>query len=38
MFIGTLANIGTVLLGAAIGTALGGRLPERVRQTVMASL
>ncbi len=38
MFIGTLANIGTVLVGAAIGTALGGRLPERVRQTVMASL
>lgn len=37
-FLGTLTNIVTVLAGAALGTLLGARLPERIRSTVMASL
>lgn len=36
--IGTLINVGTVLVGTALGTLLGGRLPERIRQTVMHAL
>jgi uncharacterized membrane protein YqgA involved in biofilm formation len=35
---GTLINVIVVLLGGALGTVLGGRLPERLRQTVMAGL
>lgn len=35
---GTLINAGTVLAGTAIGTLLGGRLPERVRKTVLHAL
>jgi uncharacterized membrane protein YqgA involved in biofilm formation len=35
---GTLINAGTVLAGTAIGTLLGGRLPERVRETVLHAL
>ncbi len=35
---GTLLNIGTVLLGGALGLLFGARLPERVRQTVVAGL
>lgn len=35
---GTLLNVVTVLIGAALGTALGARFPERIRQTVMAGL
>jgi uncharacterized protein len=35
---GTFINIGTVLLGTAVGTLLGSRLPERVRETVLHSL
>lgn len=35
---GTLLNVVTVLIGAAVGTALGARFPERIRQTVMAGL
>jgi uncharacterized protein len=35
---GTLINIGTVLAGTVVGTLLGGRLPERVRETVLHAL
>lgn len=35
---GTLLNIGSVLLGGAVGLLFGSRLPERVRQTVIAGL
>jgi uncharacterized membrane protein YqgA involved in biofilm formation len=35
---GTLLNILTVLLGGGLGLALGGRVPERLRQTVVAGL
>jgi uncharacterized protein len=33
--IGTLLNIGTVLLGGGLGTLLGDRLPQPIRETVM---
>ena len=36
--IGTLINVVAILLGGALGVALGGRLPDRLRQTVMAGL
>jgi len=32
---GTLINVGTVLAGTALGTLVGGRLPDRFRETVM---
>ena len=35
---GTLINVGTVLGGTAIGTLLGSRLPDRVRETVLHAL
>jgi hypothetical protein len=35
---GTLLNIATVLIGGALGLLFGSRLPERVRQTVVAGL
>jgi uncharacterized protein len=35
---GTLLNVATVLVGTAIGVLLGGRLPERIRRTVMDAL
>lgn len=35
---GTFINVGTVLLGTAIGTLVGGRLPEGLQQRVMAGL
>ncbi len=35
---GTLLNIGSVLLGGTLGLLFGGRLPERVRETVVAGL
>lgn len=35
---GTLINIGTVLLGSAIGLALRGRLPERIVTVVMQAI
>lgn len=35
---GTLLNVATVLAGSALGVLLGGRLPERVRGTVMDAL
>jgi uncharacterized protein len=36
--IGTLINAGTVLAGTVVGTLLGARFPERIRETVMHSL
>lgn len=35
---GTLINTATVLIGGGLGTALGGRLPEKVRRTVTMAL
>jgi len=35
---GTLINAGTVLVGTAVGTLLGDRLPERIRTIVMDGL
>jgi uncharacterized membrane protein YqgA involved in biofilm formation len=36
--IGTLLNVATVILGGTLGWLLGSRLPERLRQTVVAGL
>ena len=36
--IGTLINVATVVVGGLLGVALGSRLPERLRQTVIAGL
>jgi uncharacterized membrane protein YqgA involved in biofilm formation len=33
--IGTLINVATVLLGGGLGTILGNRLPDRIRDTVL---
>ena len=33
--IGTLINVGTVLVGGTLGLMLGSRLPERIRETLM---
>jgi uncharacterized membrane protein YqgA involved in biofilm formation len=35
---GTLINVATVLVGSALGTVLGNRLPEKVRETVVHGL
>jgi uncharacterized protein len=35
---GTLINVVTIVIGAQLGMSIGSRLPERVRQTVMAVL
>ncbi len=35
---GTLLNVATVIIGGALGVALGARLPERLRHTVIAGL
>jgi uncharacterized membrane protein YqgA involved in biofilm formation len=35
---GTLLNIATILIGGALGLLFGARLPERMRQTVVAGL
>jgi uncharacterized membrane protein YqgA involved in biofilm formation len=35
---GTFINVGTVLAGTALGTVLGSRLPNRVRETVLHGL
>jgi uncharacterized membrane protein YqgA involved in biofilm formation len=35
---GTLINVGTVLAGTVLGTLLGERLPDRVRETVLHGL
>jgi uncharacterized membrane protein YqgA involved in biofilm formation len=36
--IGTLINVVTVIVGGMLGTLLGGRLPERMRETIMHGL
>lgn len=36
--IGTLINVATVVIGGTLGTLLGGRLPDKVRETVMHGL
>ena len=36
--LGTVLNVAAVLAGGAVGLALGGRIPERIRQTVMHGL
>jgi uncharacterized protein len=36
--IGTFLNVAAILLGGALGVLLSGRLPDRLRQTVMAGL
>ena len=36
--LGTWINIGAIILGSMIGLLLGGRLPERFKQTVIAAL
>ena len=36
--VGTFINVGTVLAGTAIGTAIGPRLPERFQQRVLVGL
>jgi uncharacterized protein len=38
MMIGTFLNIATVLVGGFLGLQLGGRLPDRIRSTVIAGL
>ncbi len=35
---GTVINVITVLLGASLGTLLGARFPDRVRETIMGAL
>lgn len=36
--IGTLINVAAILIGSALGILLGGRLPEKLKQTVVAGL
>jgi uncharacterized protein len=36
--VGTIANVATVLVGTTIGVLAGGRIPERLRSTVLAAL
>jgi uncharacterized membrane protein YqgA involved in biofilm formation len=38
LFSGTLVNVATVLIGSAIGLALGTRLPERMREIILHGL
>ncbi len=38
MFVGTLTNIAAVVAGTSVGAVAGPRFPERLRQTVMATL
>ena len=35
---GTFINIVTILIGGSLGLIFGSRLPERIRQTVVAGL
>lgn len=35
---GTIINVTAIIVGGALGVVLGGRLPERLRQTVMSGL
>jgi len=36
--LGTMINVGTIVAGSLVGVAVGSRLPERVRQTVLNGL
>ncbi|NTV37166.1 MAG: DUF554 domain-containing protein, partial [Anaerolineaceae bacterium] len=36
--IGTLINVATIVVGGVLGTILGGRLPERLSQTVVSAM
>ena len=36
--LGTAINVGAVILGSALGVMLGGRFPQRIRETVLHSL
>src|SRR5512144_158178 len=36
--IGTLINVGTVLIGGALGLLFGARVPERLKATIVAGL
>lgn len=38
MFLGTAANVATVLVGSTLGALAGTRFPERIRSTVMSAL
>ena len=38
MFLGTAANVITVIIGTTVGAIAAGRFPERIRTTVMAGL
>lgn len=38
MMIGTLINVATIVVGGVLGTILGGRLPERLSQTVVSAM
>jgi len=38
VFIGTFTNVITVLAGTAVGALVGKRIPERLQQTILASL
>ena len=35
--LGTVLNVVAIAVGASIGTLLGGRLPERLRDTLVAA-
>jgi uncharacterized membrane protein YqgA involved in biofilm formation len=35
---GTIINIATILIGGTVGSLLGGRLPDRLRQTIISGL
>ncbi len=35
---GTIINVIAILIGGTLGTVLGGRLPDRIRHTVMAGM
>ena len=35
---GTLINVAAIVIGSLLGVLLGGRLPDRLRQTVMSGL
>ena len=36
--IGTLINVATILIGGTLGTVMGSRIPERIRNTVVSGL
>lgn len=38
MYVGTAVNVATVLLGTVVGVAVGKRIPDRLRTTIIAAL